>query len=238
MSRPPVAALGVRLGLAAVLVAGLGPVLAGCSGSSDAPRVHPGRTLAAAKRHLDDTGGVRVSLSTPILPTGVDGLLRADGVGTHAPAFRGSITVATKGITADADVVAVGGRVWAKLPFTVRFVEIDPADYGAPDPATLLRPRHGLSSLLTAARQVRAGEPVREGRQVLRSFTGTVPGSAVADVLPSASTSGRFRATFTVDDRDRLARAVLRGPFYPRAADVTYTIGFDHYGTSATITAP
>jgi len=222
----------------AALLAGLGPLLAGCSGSSDGHRTDPRRTLAAAKRHLDDTSGVRVSLSTPTLPTGVDGLLRAEGVGTHAPAFRGTIKVGTQGITADADVVAVRRRVWAKLPFTVRFVAIDPTDYGAPDPAALLRPRHGLSSLLTAARQVRAGERVRSGRRVLSSYTGTVPGDAVADVLPSASTTGRFRATFTVDDRGRLARAVLRGPFYPHADDVTYTIGFDHYGTSATITAP
>ena len=66
---------------------------------------------------------------------------------------------------------------------------------------------------------------------VLSSFTGTVPGEAVAEVIPSASPTRDFDATFTVTDDDELAKAVLTGPFYPKADDVTYTITFDDYGT-------
>jgi lipoprotein LprG len=211
--------------------------LTACAGS-DEPTTSPTDTLAAAKKNLDATPGLRIGLSTPKLPAGVNGLLDADGFATHAPAFKGDIKVSASGITADVAVVAVDDVVYAKLPFRSRFAPLDPGDYGAPDPAALLRPEGGLSSLLTAAQDVQAGEKVREGKEVLQSFSATVPGSAVAEVIPSASSSATFKATFTVDDDDRLTKAVLTGPFYPDADDVTYTITLDDYGTKQNITAP
>jgi lipoprotein LprG len=212
--------------------------LSACSGSKAESSTSPTDTLAAAKKTLDETSGVRIGLSTAKLPSDVNGLLAADGVATHAPAFKGTIKVAASGITADAAVVAVDGTVHAKLPFTSKFVKIDPADYGAPDPAALMSPDAGLSSLLTAAEDVTEGSQVREGKVVLSSFSGTVPGEAVAKVIPSASATATFDAKFTVTDDDELAKAVLTGPFYPKSDDVTYTITFDDYGTKPTITAP
>ena len=73
---------------------------------------------------------------------------------------------------------------------------------------------------------------------MLTEYTGTVPGDAVATIIPSAAPTSDFDATFTVDDDDRLAEAELTGPFYPEADDVTYTISFDEYGTTQDITAP
>ncbi len=208
-----------------------------CAGDPK-PETSPEDTLAAAKQNLDETSGVRIGLSTPTLPTGVSGLLKADGVATHAPAFKGTIKVAASGVTADAAVVAVGGVVYAKLPFTSKFVKIDPADYGAPDPADLMNPEGGLSSVLTAAEDVKKGDSVRDGKVVLSSYTGTVPGRTVAAIIPSAKASADFDATFTVDDQDRLSKAVLEGPFYPKADSVIYSITFDDYGSKPTIAAP
>ena len=105
--------------------------------------------LAEAKKNLDTTTGVHILLSTDKLPTGVSGLLKADGVGTHDPAFEGDIKVSVGGVLADAKVVATGGDVYAKLPFTTKFTKIDPARFGAPDPAVLMSDSGGLSSVLT-----------------------------------------------------------------------------------------
>ena len=58
---------------------------------------------------------------------------------------------------------------------------------------------------------------------MLTSYSATVPGTAVAAMIPSASADADFDATFTVTDDDELAKAVLTGPFYPDADDVTYT---------------
>lgn len=226
------------LRLTASLLAASATLAACSSDGNQQPKTSPRDTLAAAKGNLDGTSGLRIALSTKKLPTGVSGLLAADGVATHAPAFQGNIKVSAGGVVADAAVVAVGGVVHAKLPFTSKFVRINPGDYGAPDPADLMNPDGGLSSLLTAARHVKQGGQVRQGKVVLSSYTATVPGAAVAAVIPSARSSADFDATFTVTDKDQLARTVLTGPFYPGAADVTYSIVFDRYGTKRVITAP
>ena len=213
-------------------------VLSGCASDARENSQSPEEALAAAKKTLDETSGVRVSLSTEKLPPTVDGIVKAEGVGTHDPAFQGDLKVASGGITADVPVIAAQGKVFAKLPFTTRFVEVDPAAYAAPDPAGLMEPDGGLSSLLTAAEDVEEGKQVRDGEDVLTSYSGTVPGQVVASIIPSATASSDFDARFTVDDRDRLHEAVLTGPFYPKAGDVTYTISFDEYDTTADIKAP
>jgi len=219
-----------------VLAAAL--LLSGCTSDARENSDSPEEVLAAAKATLDETSGVRVSLSTEKLPPTVDGILQAEGVGTHDPAFEGDLKVASGGVTADVPVIAAQGKVYAKLPFTTRFVEVDPAAYAAPDPAGLMEPEGGLSSLLTAAEDVEEGKQVRSGEDVLASYNGMVPGDVVASVIPSASADHAFEATFTVDDEDRLREAVLTGPFYPEADDVTYTITFEEYDTSADITLP
>lgn len=219
-----------------VLAAAL--VLSGCTSDARENSDSPEEVLAAAKTTLDETSGVRVSLSTEKLPPTVDGILEAEGVGTHDPAFEGDLKVASGGITADVPVVAAQGKVFAKLPFTTKFVEVDPAAYAAPDPAGLMEPEGGLSSLLTAAEDVEEGEQVRSGEDVLSSYTGTVPGDVVASIIPSATPDTDFDATFTVDDEDHLREAVLTGAFYPQADEVTYTITFEQYDTSADITLP
>jgi len=212
--------------------------LSACSGGAEEADASPEEVLASAKAALDETSGVRVTLSTEKLPPTVDGILRAEGVGTHDPAFEGDLKVASGGITVDVPVVAAQGKVMAKLPFTTKFVEVDPAAYAAPDPAGLMEPEGGLSSLLTAAEDVEEGEQVRSGEDVLSSYTGTVPGEVVASIIPSATPDADFDATFTVDDEDHLREAVLTGAFYPQADEVTYTITFEQYDTSADITLP
>jgi lipoprotein LprG len=224
--------------VAALLVV-LAPVLSSCSGGGkDNTSESPTKVLEQAKGNLDSTSGVRIRLSTKKLPPGVSGLLTADGVGTHAPAFDGDIKVSVGGVVADAAVIATGGDVYAKLPFTTKYTKIDPARYGAPDPSDLMNDDGGLSSLLTSAKDVKKGKQVRDGKRVLTTYTATVPGKAVAAVIPSADSKATFDATFTIDDKDQLAEAVLSGPFYPKASDVTYRIEFSDYGTKKNIKAP
>jgi lipoprotein LprG len=228
----------LRAVVAATLLVLAPLLLASCSGGDDSKSESPTKVLEQAKGKLDSTSGVRIKLSTEKLPPGVSGLLNADGIGTHAPAFDGDIKVSVGGVNADAAVIATDGKVYAKLPFTTKFAKIDPARFGAPDPADLMNDQGGLSSLLTEAKDVKKGKDVRDGKRVLTTYTATVPGKAVAAVIPSADSSADFKATFTVDDQDRLAKAVLTGPFYPKADDVTYTIVFSDYGTKKTIKAP
>lgn len=211
--------------------------VAACSGSGE-PEVSPEERLAAAKTVLDETPGLTLSIETDELPAGVTGLLSGEGVATHDPAFEGTLEVFGSGLSAKVDVVAVDGEVLAQLPFRQDFVAIDPADYGAPDPAELMATDGGLSSLLTEAEDVEEGEQTRDGETVLTTYTATVPGEAVGALLPSADAAADFDAVFSVDDEDRLTRVELTGPFYPDAEDVTYVVGLADYGTEKKIVAP
>ncbi|MSZ77884.1 MAG: LppX_LprAFG lipoprotein [Actinobacteria bacterium] len=208
----------------------------GAGGDDDAA---PADVLAAAKTALDDTSGVHITLSTDDLPDGIDGLISADGDGTHAPAFDGTIKVRYSGLEPTVPVIAVDGVVYAQVPLTTGWSEIDPSEYGAPDPAQLLSTDAGFTSLLPATEDPVAGEQVRGGEnnaEVLTEYTGTVAGDTVANIIPTAS--GEFDATYTITDGDELREMVLTGDFYGEGSSMTYTITFDDYGSEPDISAP
>ena len=216
-------------------------LLPACSGDDEpaADEQTPQEVLAEAKATLDETSGVAISLDAQDLPEGVTAVAGAEGVGTHAPAFDGTLTVVLSGHELDVPVVAVDDRVHAQLPLTPGWSDVDPDEYGAPDPARLMSTDDGLSSLLTATTQLERGESVRGGednREVLTEYRGTVPGDMVDNVIPSAS--GDFDATYTVTDDAELRTARVTGVFYPGTEPMTYVITFDDYGTEQDITAP
>lgn len=226
---------------AALLTGALALVASACTGgdSGGGSDRTPEEALAAAKQALDDTTGVELTLSTDDLPDGVTGVEKAVGVGTHAPAFEGTITVVLAGQAIEVPVVAVDGKVFAELPFTSGYQDVDPGEYGAPDPARLMSPTHGLSSLLDATADLEQGDSVRGGagnKEVLTEYTGTLPGDVVENIIPTAS--GEFAATYLITDDGELRSADLTGVFYGGSDSMTYTVTFDDYGTERDITAP
>ncbi|KQW53217.1 hypothetical protein ASC77_02675 [Nocardioides sp. Root1257] len=231
--------------LAFSVVAGLltASSLTACSGSgsddgggSDAT---PDEVFAAAKTNLDETSGVSLTLDTKDLPDGVTGVETAEGVGTHAPAFDGTITVVLSGQAFQVPVIAVDDKVYAQIPLTTGWQDIDPADYGAPDPARLMSPDTGFSSLLPATTDVEQGDSVRGGadnKEVLTEYSGTVGADTMKNIIPTAS--GDFDVTYTITDDDELRSAKLTGVFYKNSESMTYTVTFEDYGTDKDIKAP
>jgi lipoprotein LprG len=211
---------------------------AGCSGDDGGGEETPEDTLAAAKTKLDETSGVQLELSTEALPKKVDGLVNASGVGTHAPAFEGTVDLSVNQLSLEVPVVAVDGEVWAKLPFTTKYARVDPADYGAPDPAQLMDTATGISSWLTEATGVEEGDRVREGSAVLSSYSGTLSGEVVADSIPTADTAAAFPVTFRIDEEGTLQSVDISGPFYGGSDDVDYTVRLTDYGVEQEITRP
>ena len=227
------------VGLLATLAATLAVGSACTGGDGPAGGAPPAEVLAAAATELDATSGLRVALSTDDLPADVDGAVAADGVGVHPPAFEGTITVNLGGARFEVPVVAVDGRVYAQLPLTAGWSDIDPAEYNAPDPARLMSPRRGLSALLAAADDLAVGETVRGGEdnaEILTEYTGTVPARAARNVIPSAR--GEFDATYTVAESGQLRRIALTGVFYPGQRPMTYTVDLTDYGIERDVTAP
>jgi len=213
-------------------------LLAACGGSGSG--ASPAEALATAKSHLDTTSGLHLHLTTADLPDGVTAPSDADGVLTDAPAFDGTITLPVLGVSAKVAVVAVGGRVWAKLPFTGHYQQIDAAKLGVPDPSTLLDPSAGVSSLLSASQSPAAHGSKRGGtdnRTILTEYDATLPGTAVARIIHGAE--GDFDAAYTIDDAGDLVGATLTGHFAGASKPVfSYTLTLSDYGTTQEITAP
>lgn len=222
--------------LLGVLVLAFGLVACGGSTTKGAPTKTAAQQLATAQKYLADAKGVTISLSTPKLPKGVQGILKASGLGTKSPAaFKGKISVVQSGLSINVPVIAVDGDTY--IQFGGSWQKIDPAKFGAPDPASLFAADSGLTGLLSDVTGAKKGKKTRDGKEVLETITGKVAGDKVASVIPSAGSSD-FDATYTLDEKDHLQTLKLTGPFYPDADDVSYTIGFSKYGTTESIKAP
>lgn len=210
--------------------------VAGCSGgSSDDNSDPPEDRLATAKASLDDAAFIDFELAADNLPGDVDGLTKATGTGTHAPAFTGEVDVKTA-LSFTAPVVSIDGVVYAQLPI-VGWSEIDPADYGAPDPAALMDTDTGLSSLFTATEGPEVGDSERDGDEVFTTIDGTIPGDVVKSLFPSSGTDD-FDVTYTVSADDDIKSIEVTGPFYDGSDDVTYTLTFDLDAAEVEIEAP
>ncbi len=209
----------------ALLLAG---ALAGCTGGDDGSSGSSEGGLAGAQSALEETSGVEMSMTTKKLPQGADGFTAIEGTLTDGPAFDGTVKVTVNDIDAKLPMRVVDGAVYAQLPYTEIYSEVDPASYGTFEVAELMDPEHGIAGWLGAT------EDAEEDGDTV---TGTVPGSLVAQLVESADRTGNFTAEYQLED-DRLASATLTGPFYKGAKPVSYTLSLSQYDVNQDIRRP
>jgi lipoprotein LprG len=220
--------------LALLMVVGL----AACGGSNSASNRTPVQQLAAAKAKVDAATSMHVSLTSSGIPDSVNGALGADGVGTHAPAFKGTLDARIAGFEAKVDVVSLNKLLYVKLPFASGFVQADPKTYNAPDPAQLFAAQGGIITLLTATTNPVEGAKIRVGPDVLTTITGTLPGASVAKLLNVGDATKTFKVAYGITDPGGELRTVtMTGPFY-KGATSTYTLTLDKYGAPVEISKP
>ncbi len=224
--------VALALGLAAALA------LTGCGGGGGESEESPAEVMAAAKKNLDEASSVHLVLSTDSTPASGNGVLGATGDLTSDPAFAGEVKVVISGLTATVPVTSVGGTVYAKLPLQTKFQPIDPADYGAPDPADFADPENGLSALLTKLEDLEKGEETRNGETILTTYSGTLDGASVKKIIPSAAADQTYKTRVGVDDKGFAITVRVTGAFFTDADDVTYDVEFDSYGKDVTIQPP
>lgn len=223
---------------ALLVAATLCATLPACSADDGGSDRDPRKRLESAREAIDAAESIELTMKTDELPSDVDGIVSAEGVGTHEPAFDGSAEVHAFGMTGDVPIVAVGGEVYVKLPFESDYETFDLAEYQAPDPAELLDPRTGVTSMITSLKDVEAGEAELDGETQVTPLSGTLPGSRVAELFPSVDESDDFDVTFRVDEDDELRDASITGPFYAGADELTYTISLDASDERVDISAP
>lgn len=194
--------------------------------------------LTEAREKIDEAETINLTLAAKTLPDGTSGLLSASGSGNHNPAFKGNVKVITGGATVTAEVVAVGSEVMAKPSFAPIFLTVDPASMKAPNPAALMEATTGFSQVLVETKGLKEGDKSRDGKEVLTTITGSIPGSVVRAILPSADTTASFPVVYRLTDDNDLRDASITGPFYPGVADVTYDITVATSSKPVSITLP
>jgi LppX_LprAFG lipoprotein len=227
---------GLRPTVAVVVAAA---VAAACSGAPAAEAPTPAERLAEAKDVLDATPSVSVQLSGEDLPTTGIVLVSGTGVAAHPSSFDGELRIAQSGLAATVPLVSVDGTVWAQLPFTTSYAEVDPSSFGVGDPGRLIDVEGGVSGLLTADPDPDDLGEVRVEGEVLEEYDAVLPGAMVGALLTIADRGATVAARFAVDpETSELRRAVLTGPFYAGGGEQTYTLLLDDYGVEADIRAP
>lgn len=223
--------------LAVAIVATVTALTVVACGSSST-RSDPMQALQTAKAALDSTAGVHVAITSANVPSGQNGLTEAQGFLTrNPPAFKGTGKGSFQGFTASVSATAIGGKIYATLP-VVGTQTFSPSDLGFPDPAQLLNPTTGISSLLLKTKDLASTGQTRTGANndvIVSTYSGTLSSDDLAKVLPVKS--GSFQVTYQIGGDGKLVGATVTGPFYAGTTS-TYTITLDQYGTAPTITAP
>ena len=209
--------------------------LAACGSSNNG--VDPHALLRQAKATIDATPAVHFVLSSS--GAGGSGTLITGGEGdAHRPdEFSGSLNVVQSGFSVRVQINSVGGVFKVKLPFSGSFEKADPSDYGFGDPATLLDPDKGLSSLLVHTLSAGVADSDRLDGELLDEVQVSLPGDRVAALLTSADKSRPVQGRIGIDHGNhQIRRVVLTGRFFDAAKDSTFTLVLDNYGENVTIT--
>ena len=194
--------------------------------------------LASAKAKADAATSMHLILRSSGIPATANGVLAADGSGTHAPAFKGTLDARIAGFAAKVEVVAINSLLYLKLPFTTEFTEADPKEFNAPNPALMFAKEGGITSLMTATTNLVEGEATRSGADVLRTITGKLPGASIVKLLNFGDAAKTFDVTYGITDPGGELRSVtLVGPFFKNATS-TYVLTLDKYGAPVEISKP
>ena len=216
--------------------------LAACSSAADtapeARKLTVEEQLAAAKAKADAATSLHLTLRSSGIPESANGALGADGSGTHAPAFKGTLDARISGLEAKVEVVAIDNLLYLKLPFTTQFAQVDPKQYNAPNPALLFAVEGGVTSLLTSTTNPIEAKATREGAEVLKTITGKLPGERIAKLLSIGDATKTFDVSYGITDPGgELRKVTVVGPFF-KGATSTYNLTLDKYGAPVEISKP
>lgn len=231
---------GSRVLLVGVAAALLG--VTGCTGDAAEGEAAPtpAERLAEAQERIEQAEAITLELTSTDVPTDVNGVQSATGTGVvdgETIKFEGEFQGRVGGITANAAVLAIGEDTFMKL-FTPDYEPVDLAELGAPNPAAFFAPDTGIASLIEATTELtEGGGPVREGREILDQFNGSLPGERVQALLHLGGPDTTFDVTYGLTADNELRKAVLEGEFYEGAQSV-YTLLLTDYGTVVPIEAP
>jgi hypothetical protein len=194
--------------------------------------------LSRSRTVLDKTPAVHFKLASSGVASGATALLGGSGDLVRPNELSGALLVTDSGVSVTIKVIAVGGKFYALLPFASHYQATNPASYGLGDPAELLSPTNGVSSLLTTMHDPKLHSSIRLDGELLDVVSGTVAGNKVP-VLSDLDKAKPVNVTADISPADyQLRRVQLTGPFTKATAATTYDVTLTDYGEHVTIRAP
>jgi hypothetical protein len=208
-------------------------------GGSNGPSIDATSLLKTTKKVLDNTSSFHFVLTSADVTGSGSELTGGNGDMKRPDSMSGTLQVSIFGLALTVPVVSVGGTFSVKLPTGSGFTSANPADYGFADPAQLIDPNTGLSSLLLKCQSPQVESDDRYNGEALHEIGCSLPGTAVAALLTSADPSKSVTATFGIDtSTNQLRRVELTGPFIVKNSDATYILVLTNYGENVSVTPP
>ncbi len=208
-------------------------------GACGGPSINATSLLKTTKSVVDRTPSFHFVLTSSNVTGSGAALTGGHGDMKRPDSMSGVLEVSIFGLSLSVPAVSVGGRFSVRLPTGSGFTGADPSAYGFADPARLIDPRSGLSSLLLQCGSPQVESDDRYNGEALHEIGCSLPGKTVAALLTSADASKNVAATFGIDTAtDQLRRVVLTGPFISKSTDSTYTLVLTNYGENVSVTPP
>jgi len=224
--------------VAIVVGAALSLGTSGCGSSpASTPNINPQTLLQQAKAKADVSSSVHFVLTSSNV--GSNGTIIAAGAGdlVRPDELQGSFSVTISGFAANVKVVSKGAVFEALLPFAKHYVKTDPSKFGLTNPAQLMDPATGLTSLLANPQDPRATSRERIAGELLDTVTYSVPGTSIP-VLPDANPSKPVTLIAAIDaSTHELRQVTLVGPL-TGASNSTFVLTLTNYNEQVNITLP
>ena len=222
-----------------LLTAALIASAVGACGSTRTYESDPRTLLREGKQVVDAATSVHFSITSSDVQASGTYITGGSGDAKRPDAFAGSLAVVVGGLPLNIAILSSKGTFYVKLPFSSSYAPTDPAKYGFADPAHLIDPSTGLSSLLVAAKTASLADRDRFRGEELYEVQASFPGQQVKDLLTSADPAKDVRGMVGINvDTHQVRRVVLTGPFFDARKLSTYTLILDNYGENVSITPP
>ncbi len=223
------------MALVAVLVA----VVSACGSSASLSSTQAKNLLDQGKTTIDNSQAFHFTLTTAGVPQG-SGTTIVGGSGDLARPDKllGSFMVSVGGLQAAVKVAAGAGRFYAQLPFQRTYTATDPSSFGVANPAQLISPSGGLSSILSNTTETVSGGQTRVNGELLDVVSGSVPGTDIT-VLPDKDPSRPVAVKALINPSNHQVRQiVLTGPIETTAPSASFTVTLTNYGEHVNLAIP
>lgn len=221
------------------LVAVLVTVVSACGSSRSLSSAQAKNLLNQGKAAIDNSQAFHFTLTTAGVPQG-SGTTIVGGAGDLARPDKlvGSFMVSVGGLQAAVKVAAGAGKFYAQLPFQKTYTATDPSSFGVANPAQLISPSGGLSSILSNTTETVSGGQTRVNGELLDVVSGSVPGTDIT-VLPDRDPSRPVAVKALISPSNHQVRqVVLTGPIETTVPSASFTVTLTNYGEHVNLAIP